>query len=112
MNELGEFVKHFDELKAKRVQVLGVSVDPIEKARVAQQALKAPFPILSDSDRNVMVLYGTASPLYRGRDGKPLNTPTLVLIDRKGIIRWIHQAEDFRIRAPIAEDLEQIHKLR
>ena len=112
MNELGEFVKHFDELKAMRVQVIDVSVDPIEKARVAQQALKAPFPILSDSGRKLMDLYGTASPVYRGRDGGPLNTPTLVLIDRKGIIRWIHQAEDFRIRPPITEDLEEIHKLK
>jgi peroxiredoxin len=112
MNELGEFVKHFDELKAKRVQVIGVSIDPADKARVVQQALKAPFPILSDSDLKVMGLYGTASPVYRTRDGRPLNTPTLVLIDRKGIIRWIHQAEDFRIRAPISKDLEEIRRLK
>jgi peroxiredoxin len=112
MNELGEFVKHFDELKALKVQVLGVSIDTISEARMVQQRLKAPFPVLSDSGLKVMGLYGTASPIYRVRDGRPINTPTLVLIDRKGIIRWIHQAEDYRIRAPISQDLEQIRKLK
>jgi peroxiredoxin len=112
MNELGEFVKHEAELKALRVQVLGVSVDTLKEARFVQQRLKAPLPVLSDSERKLMGLYGTASPIYRARDGGPLNTPTLVLIDRTGKIRWIHQAEDFRIRAPISEDLEQIRKLK
>jgi peroxiredoxin len=112
MAELGEFAKHYDELRALDVQVLGVSVDSVQQAQLARERLSAPFPILSDSDRKVMELYGTRSPVYRLRDGSSLNTPTLVLIDRKGIVRWIHQAEDYRIRAAFREDLQEIHKLK
>ena len=58
-----------------------------------------------------MDLYGTRSPVYKGKNGVAINTPTLVLIDKKGIIRWLHQADDYRIRAPISEDLNEIRKL-
>jgi peroxiredoxin len=105
-------VRHYDELKALDVQVLGVSVDPPEKARVTQQILKTPFPILSDEGQKVMNLYGTRSPVYHGRGGVPINTPTLVLIDRAGNIRWIHQAPDYKIRSPITEVLVEARKLK
>jgi peroxiredoxin len=112
MAELGEFVKHYSELKALDVQVLGVSVDPPDKARLVEEKLATPFPILSDSNRKLMELYGTRSPVYQLPDGGTLDTPTLVLIDRTGTIRWIHQAPDFRIRAPISEDLDEARKLK
>jgi peroxiredoxin len=89
-----------------------VSVDPRDKARWVEEKLKAPFPLLSDSARRAMTLYGTASPEYRAPDGGPLNSPTLVLIDRTGTIRWIHQAPDFRIRPPISQDLSEARKLK
>jgi peroxiredoxin len=111
MAELGEFVKHYQELHDLNVQVVGISVDPIGKVREARTKLKAPFAMLSDSHDRVMELYGTRSPLYKNHAGAPINTPTLVLIDKKGTIRWLHQAEDYRIRAPISEDLEEIRKL-
>jgi peroxiredoxin len=112
MAELGEFVKHYDEIKALGARVIGISVDPVEKALITKQKLHILFPILSDSGRKVMELYGTRSPVYYERDGSPLNTPTLVLVDRKGIVRWVHQAANYRIRPPISEDLMEIRKLR
>lgn len=112
MGELGELVKHTAEFQADDVQILAISVDPADKGRVVRDRLKASFPILSDAHRTVMALYGTRSPEYRNRLGIGVNTPTLVLIDREGIIRWIHQATNFRVRAAVAEDLAQAHKLR
>jgi len=56
--------------------------------------------------------YGTRSPVYKGRDGSAINTPTLVLIDRTGTVRWLHQAADYRVRAPFWQDLEEIQKLK
>jgi peroxiredoxin len=111
MAELGEFVKHHQELRDMDVQVLAISVDPIDKAREAESKLKAPFPVLSDSHDVAMDLYGTRSPVYKNRTGAAINTPTLVLIDETGTIRWLHQAEDYRIRAPISEVLIEIRKL-
>jgi peroxiredoxin len=111
MTELGEFVKHEEELKALDVQVLGISTDPVDKAREVHTQLKALFPILSDEHLEAMESYGTRNPSQEP-DEHPIHVPTLVLIDRNGIIRWIHQAEDYRVRAPVARVLEQARKLR
>lgn len=112
MGELGEFVKHEDDFKALDVQVLAISVDPAERGKWVEEKLKAPFPILSDSKHEVMELYGTRSPEYHNREGGSINTPTLVLIDKTGAVRWIHQATNFRVREAIEEDLAQARKLK
>jgi peroxiredoxin len=107
MAEIGEFVTHYKRLQALDVQVIGVSVDTVDKAREAQTKLQAPFPMLSDLYVKAMDLYGTRSPVYKNRGGAAINTPTLVLIDKTGTIRWRHQAADYRIRAPISEVLNK-----
>ena len=112
MGELGEFVKHYEDFKALDVQVLAVSVDPPDKGKWAHDKLTATFPFLSDSKREVMELYGTRSPEYHNREGGSINTPTLVLIDKTGTIRWIHQATNYRVRATVEEDLAQARKLK
>lgn len=89
-----------------------VSVDPPDKARFTQEKLKLPFPILSDSEKKLMELYGTRSPVYKGPGGIAINTPTLVLVDRSGTVRWIHQAPNYKFRAPISEVLEEARKLK
>ena len=104
-------MKNYDELIALDVQVLAVSVDSVEKARGTRDTLKISFTVLSDAGRKVMELYGTRNPQQDfGED--PINIPTLVLIDRAGKVRWIHQAEDYRIRAPISKVLDAARQLR
>ncbi len=93
------------------VQLLGISVDPPDKARITHEKLKIPFPILSDSNHEAMEAYGTRSPAYKGPGGSTINTPTLVLIDKTGTVRWIHQAENYKVRAPFSEVLEAVKKL-
>jgi len=111
MTELGEFVKHQEELKALDVQVIGVSVDHAERCREVQDRLKASFPILSDAKREVMKIYGTRNPDHDPGE-QPINTPTLVLIDKTGTIRWLHQAVDYRVRTPISKVLEEARKIQ
>jgi peroxiredoxin len=112
MGELGEFAKHDAEFEALDVQIVAISVDPAEKGKWVEDKLKAPFPILSDSKREVMELYGTQSPEYHNHQGGSINTPTLVLIDKTGTIRWVHQATSFRVRAAVQEDLTEARKLK
>jgi hypothetical protein len=47
----------------------------------------------------------------RGRAGDSINTPTLVLIDKAGTVRWIHQKTNYRVRVTIDEDLAEVRKL-
>ncbi len=112
MGELGELVRHDADFMKLDVQILAISVDPPDKGKWAQEKLKATFPFLSDSKREVMEFYGTRSPEYHNRQGGSINTPTLVLIDKTGTIRWIHQATNFRVREAIEEDLAQARKLK
>ena len=108
MSELGEFVKHHDQFTSMGVQILGISTDPPEKAREVAAKVKTPFPILADDKGLVMEAFGTRNP----ESDEPLNVPTLALIDRAGVVRWIHQAEDYKVRAPVASVLEEIRKLQ
>lgn len=110
MAELGEFAKHYDEFKALDVEILGVSSDPVEKARETKAKVKLPFPILSDHKLEAMEAYGLRNPEHPG--DPPINIPTLVLIDRTGTIRWVHQSEDYRVRPPATKALSEARKLR
>jgi peroxiredoxin len=76
-----------------------------------KEKLNAPFPILSDSSRKVMAIYGTRSPEYHNQQGGSINTPTLILIDKTGTIRLIHQATNYRERASVEEELVHARKL-
>jgi len=110
MAELGEFAKHYDELKANEIRLIPVSVDSIERSRTTEQQLKLPFPLLSDSNREVLRLYGTLGhkPMDEAApDGKPVHTPTLVVIDRNGTVRWIRRAADFKVTAPVSDVVAQ-----
>jgi peroxiredoxin len=112
MGELGEFVKHEEDFKKLDVQILAVSVDPPDKGKWAAEKLHASFPFLSDSEGRVMDLYGTRSPEYHNRQGVTLNTPTLVLIDKTGTVRWIHQATNYRVRESVENDLAEARKIQ
>jgi peroxiredoxin len=76
MGELGEFVKHDADFKKLDVQILAISVDPPKKGQWVEEKLKVPFPILSDSKREVMEHYGTRSSEYHNREGGSINTPS------------------------------------
>jgi peroxiredoxin len=107
MAELGEFARHHEEFTTLGVQILGISTDPLEKAREVSAQVKTPFPILSDHKGEAMMAFGTRNP----ESEEPLNVPTLVLIDGAGIVRWIHQAEDYKVRAPVGAVLKEAKKL-
>ena len=108
MAELGEFAKNQEQFKALDVQILGISTDPPEEGREVAAEVTILFPILSDGKGLVMDLYGTRNPDWKGL----LNVPTLVLIDRRGVVRWIHQSEDYKVRPPVAAVLEEARKLQ
>src|SRR5512146_773827 len=113
MMELGEFTKHYKEFQAASTEILAISTDPLEEARWIKNGVGTPFPILSDAKRVVMNLYGTKFlTTYQSPDGGPYNHATLILMDKNGIIRWIYRNVDYRVRASVADDLEQIKKLR
>ena len=112
MMELGEFTKHYKEFQDADVQILAISTDGMDEARWTQEKVETPFPVLSDSKRQVMESYGTRSlSSYPAPDGGPYNHATLILVDKNGTIRWIYRNADYRVRASVADDLAHIREL-
>jgi peroxiredoxin len=105
MGELGELAKHDGAFRALGVDIVALSVDPLPRARQVWHRFGEAFPVLSDAKFRAMQLYGTRSPEYKNQLGIHVNTPTLILVDARGVIRWIHQAQNFRIRSTWRNDL-------
>lgn len=93
--------------------IVAVSTDPLDKAKLDKDKIHLPFPVLSDQERLALNLYNTVSlSTYPAPDGGKYNHATLILIDAKGMIRWIYRNSDYKVRATVADDLEEIRKVQ
>jgi peroxiredoxin len=54
--------------------------------------LKLPFPLLSDSDHKVIDLYDVFD-----SSGK-ISRAAVFVVDSKGVVRWAHVSEDYKVR--------------
>lgn len=113
-------LKMFKEMKPIfdkfRVNIVALSNDAPLAALKHQQRDQLTHVLLSDPELKVIRQYGVEHHKALGGDGasslslfglpfptkmkyKPMAIPTSILIDEKGIVRWIDQAEDVRLRA-------------
>lgn len=84
--QLSSLRDEYTLLQANDLEVLAVSTDPAdgEKGqRAYAQYLKLPFDLLSDTGRNLSILYGAANSVNQ------MAARQSVLIDKNGIVRWI-----------------------
>ncbi len=95
------------------VRMVAISPDTVEEAAKMKRKLGLGFTLLSDPSLAVIDLYGlrhdkglAAAP---GRKiMRPLAIPTTFVVDADGIIRWIDQAEDYRVRSDAGRVLEAV----
>ncbi|MGI2960229.1 peroxiredoxin family protein [Vibrio alginolyticus] len=113
-------LKMFEEMKPifdrYNVKIVALSNDDVAAAQKHQQRDHLTHLMLSDPDLKVIKQYGVEHHKALGGDGassmtlfglpfptkmkyKPMAIPTSILIDENGIIQWIDQAEDVRLRA-------------
>ena len=106
------------------VRLVAISVDkPSEEAKT-QAAQGVPFPMLSDpellahagfhvvhtpgaEEREKFEKYGVDLSAYSGKTHGVFAIPSVFLVDRTGIVRFVHIDEDYRTR-PSAKQLLQI----
>jgi peroxiredoxin Q/BCP len=75
----------YDEYRARNAEILAIGPDSPEKFVSYWQENKLPFPGLPDPNKQVSKIYKQEVNLFKlGR--MPLNT----IVDRKGLIRFIH----------------------
>ena len=103
--ELCAFSEDFDAFAGRDVAVLPISVDAVPSLREfkKQQAMKT--DLLSDFKRQASRGYGVLL------EDKYYSNRAYFLIDREGIVRWVHVEQNAGQRRENSEILEQIAQL-
>jgi alkyl hydroperoxide reductase subunit AhpC len=89
MIELGQLERRHEDFDRKNVRVIVVSIEGPDDAKKTQ----ADFPhlvVLSDEERNLSnaanLIHAHAKP-----DGADADAPTTILVDKKGVVRWVYR---------------------
>lgn len=67
---MAEFREHSEEFRALRVDLAGISVDGPEHSEPLRQLYQLPFPILCDTNADVVKSWGLFDPLEKGGIGR------------------------------------------
>jgi len=103
------------ELAEYGVSVIGLSKDTVEDAAFQKQRDKLTMTLLADPQLDVIKQYGVEHhkgiefstvrfslfgiPLALFPSVKTMAIPTSLLVDEQGVVRWIDQADDYRLRS-------------
>src|SRR5947209_3677454 len=91
MIELGQLEKRFGELDSRQTRVVVASLEGPEAAAKTQRD----FPhllVLADSDHRLAQAAGVIH-AHSKPGGDDTSAPTTILIDRRGVVRWIYRPE-------------------
>lgn len=115
-----------DELARFGMRVIAISKDTSEEAATHKKRDGLHLQLLSDANLDVIRLYGVEHhkaigfktgaltiggiPLALTPSFKTMAIPTSLLIDEEGVIRWIDQADDYRIRSDNSRVLAAIEE--
>lgn len=102
------FQRDIEQYRKLNAQIVGVSVDPVEKNAQFCSAEGLDFYMLSDTGGRVSKLYGSA--LSIPGFGTFSNRQTYI-IDPKGNIRWVFTDVESRIARHSAEVIEKLSEL-
>ena len=89
------------ELDKFEVQLVALCTDTPEKIREGMGQHGSKAVMLSDRDLSVARLYGieNTKPMVNVWNPEGLPIPTTILADAEGVVRWIDQADDYRVRS-------------
>jgi alkyl hydroperoxide reductase subunit AhpC len=90
MTELVQLERRHEEFPKRNARVIVVSIEGVELARKTQADLPH-LGVLSDEARG---LSEAAELIHKnvGPDGGDADVPTTILVDRRGIVRWIYRS--------------------
>ena len=96
MIELGQLEQGHEDFTRRGIRIVASSVDPIEDAKKTQER----FPhlvIVSDADHHLSNAVQVLGP-RKSPEGKVIDSPTTVLVDRTGQVRWTYRSDNFITR--------------
>jgi glutaredoxin-dependent peroxiredoxin len=92
------------EFDARKIRVIGISVDTPEDSEKLRESQGYTFPILSDAEGDVIKRWDLVH-VRGGREGEDIARPAEFLIDSTGKVRWVNLTGDFIVRARPQEAL-------
>jgi peroxiredoxin len=93
-----------EELKARYVRVVAISVDPPDVSRKHAARQGYTFPILSDEKLETLRKYDL---LHEGGfRGADISKPAEFLLDANGVVVWRNLTDDYKVRLT-ADDLRK-----
>src|SRR5262245_45256551 len=100
VRDLHEWEARLDSLAGRRTRVVAVSPDRVDELREFRRKTGFKMTLLADPENQVIRRYNLQNWNFTPRRGpfRELVIPTTLLIDDKGIVRWLDQASDFRVR--------------
>jgi peroxiredoxin len=107
MKELVQLEQHHEEFDKRGTRVIAVSVDGPEDTRQTQ----AQFPhllVLSDEGHGLSDAAGLIDSENKGPNGRAIDAPTTILVDRHGTVRWLYRPGEVITRLSPEEVLEAI----
>ena len=112
------------ELEQHGVSIVALSKDSVEEAAVHKVRDGLTFVLLADPSLDVIRQYGVEHhkafgfttgklklgpiPLSFSPSFKTMAIPTTLLVDEEGVIRWVDQADDYRLRSDNARVLSAV----
>jgi peroxiredoxin len=93
--QLGELQEYYGLFQQAGVQVYAVSVDAPEHNALLKARLGAGYGFLSDAKAELLDALGIR---HRHWPGMQSAFPTQYLLDCDGTVRWLYQAETWRVR--------------
>jgi peroxiredoxin len=106
MVELGQLEKHADEFAARNVRIVAASLDDVADTARTQEK----FPhliVVSDHDKSLAKAAAVIGE-HHGPSGETTVSPTTVLIDRDGQVRWVFRPDRYITRLTPPELLAAI----
>ncbi len=110
LNQLLNLKKDLPQFTALHATLAAVSTDSVENSAAFNNQWRFPFPLLSDTQLQLIDAYGARNP--KGHDKKDISHPAVVIIDPQKIVRYKHVGKDALDRLENDEILFELQKVQ
>jgi peroxiredoxin len=90
--QLASYARGIEEFEKRGAQLAGISVDPPANNASLVGKLLLPFPLLSDPEGELARLFG----VWNEKEG--VATPSIVVVDQSGEVRYLYSGKDIADR--------------
>ncbi|MDA1185491.1 MAG: peroxiredoxin family protein [Acidobacteria bacterium] len=103
---LGELQANYPNIQSLGAEMIALSADTPDTARMTVSELGITYPVLSDASLTYIRQYDVLHP----QEG--IARPSMFIVDREGVIRWRFVGMSASARPPIETVLEELRKVQ